>query len=469
MTVLALPTRRSAPPIPRASVFVTANAGSGKTKTLIDRVARLLLAGRRARGDPLRHLHQGRRRRDAAAPVRDAGRLGGDGRRARWRQRLAELDERRPRPLPGARRPVRPRAGDAGRPEDPDHPRLLREAAAALPAGGRRLARLHGAGRRRGRARCRPPARESVAAAAPCDDPDGPIGRGLRPLLGRAGLRDASSEMFAAFEARRGAIGAYVDGVRRARGAARRLATLRLRRPGRRRTTWRPRRSPASTGALWRARGRALLAAGGKTDQTPRSAAMMRRIAAAPTFADMLARSSATRQRRARNRLATTAASKPAAPAQWLAGRAGPAGSRPASACAAARVAADTRPRPDPRRAPMQASTTAPRATAAALDFADLIEQTQRAADQHRRRRRLGALQAGRRHRPRPGRRGAGHRPRPVGHPARPDRRVLRRRGRRAGRTRTMFVVGDEKQSIYSFQGADAGAVGAGERALPAA
>jgi len=30
---------------PRLSAFVTANAGSGKTKTLIDRVARLLLAG----------------------------------------------------------------------------------------------------------------------------------------------------------------------------------------------------------------------------------------------------------------------------------------------------------------------------------------------------------------------------------------------------------------------------------------
>ena len=30
---------------PKASVFVTANAGSGKTSTLVDRVARLLLRG----------------------------------------------------------------------------------------------------------------------------------------------------------------------------------------------------------------------------------------------------------------------------------------------------------------------------------------------------------------------------------------------------------------------------------------
>ena len=32
---------------PKASVFVAANAGSGKTSTLVKRVARLLLAGAR--------------------------------------------------------------------------------------------------------------------------------------------------------------------------------------------------------------------------------------------------------------------------------------------------------------------------------------------------------------------------------------------------------------------------------------
>lgn len=49
MTVIPFPTRETDPQRvaadPELSAFVTANAGSGKTKTLIDRVARLLLAG----------------------------------------------------------------------------------------------------------------------------------------------------------------------------------------------------------------------------------------------------------------------------------------------------------------------------------------------------------------------------------------------------------------------------------------
>ena len=45
-----------------------------------------------------------------------------------------------------------------------------------------------------------------------------------------------------------------------------------------------------------------------------------------------------------------------------------------------------------------------------------------------------------------------------MGHRPRPDRRVLRRRGRARRPAGTVFAVGDEKQSIYSFQGADAGA-----------
>ncbi|CAN5813415.1 hypothetical protein BH11PSE1_BH11PSE1_33980 [soil metagenome] len=49
MTVVPFPARETDPQRvaadPELSAFVTANAGSGKTKTLIDRVARLVLAG----------------------------------------------------------------------------------------------------------------------------------------------------------------------------------------------------------------------------------------------------------------------------------------------------------------------------------------------------------------------------------------------------------------------------------------
>ena len=70
------------------------------------------------------------------------------------------------------------------------------------------------------------------------------------------------------------------------------------------------------------------------------------------------------------------------------------------------------------------------------------------------RRRRLGALQARPRHRPRPRRRGAGHQPRAVGDPA-PHHRGFLRPARGAARpVRTLFAVGDPKQSIYGFQGA---------------
>ena len=66
---------------------------------------------------------------------------------------------------------------------------------------------------------------------------------------------------------------------------------------------------------------------------------------------------------------------------------------------------------------------------------------------------RLGALQARSRHRPRADRRGAGHQPEAMGDRA--HHRLRIHPGRRAAeRRRTVFAVGDEKQSIFSFQGA---------------
>ena len=61
---------------PRASAWVSANAGAGKTKVLTDRVVRLLLAGSRARPHPVPHLHQGGRRQHGDPRLRAPGPLG---------------------------------------------------------------------------------------------------------------------------------------------------------------------------------------------------------------------------------------------------------------------------------------------------------------------------------------------------------------------------------------------------------
>ena len=61
---------------PAASAFVSANAGSGKTHVLVQRVIRLLLDDVRAGKNPLHHLHQGGRRQHGGAGVFDARPLG---------------------------------------------------------------------------------------------------------------------------------------------------------------------------------------------------------------------------------------------------------------------------------------------------------------------------------------------------------------------------------------------------------
>ena len=61
---------------PRASAWVSANAGAGKTKVLTDRVVRLLLDGARARPHPLPHLHQGGGRQHGDPRLRAARRTG---------------------------------------------------------------------------------------------------------------------------------------------------------------------------------------------------------------------------------------------------------------------------------------------------------------------------------------------------------------------------------------------------------
>ena len=75
------------------------------------------------------------------------------------------------------------------------------------------------------------------------------------------------------------------------------------------------------------------------------------------------------------------------------------------------------------------------------------------------RHRRLGALEARRRPRPHPRRRGAGHEPGAMAGDRRRSPTSSSPARAPADVARTLFVVGDEKQSIYSFQGADPGRV----------
>ena len=61
---------------PRASAWVSANAGAGKTKVLTDRVRAAAADGRAARTDPLPDLHQGGRRQHGDPRLRAARRSG---------------------------------------------------------------------------------------------------------------------------------------------------------------------------------------------------------------------------------------------------------------------------------------------------------------------------------------------------------------------------------------------------------
>ena len=72
---------------PEISAWVAANAGAGKTYTLANRVARLLLADARPAENSLPHLHQGGRRRNAGAAVPAAGRMVDAARRGSARPR----------------------------------------------------------------------------------------------------------------------------------------------------------------------------------------------------------------------------------------------------------------------------------------------------------------------------------------------------------------------------------------------
>ena len=120
---------------PTLSAWVSANAGSGKTHVLTQRV--LQAAARRASIPRGSSASPSPRRRPPTWPQRrlqDAG--GVDD--ARRRRRSPRRSSRSARTTAGAARArpraqtVRARHRDAGRPENPDPPRLLRAAAAAV-------------------------------------------------------------------------------------------------------------------------------------------------------------------------------------------------------------------------------------------------------------------------------------------------------------------------------------------------
>ncbi len=82
-------------------MLVSANAGSGKTHVLAQRVINLLLRGADPGKDPLHHLHQGRRRQHGDARFRHAGGMD-RARRRRARRRKSALSTGKA-PMPAQR------------------------------------------------------------------------------------------------------------------------------------------------------------------------------------------------------------------------------------------------------------------------------------------------------------------------------------------------------------------------------
>ncbi len=226
---------------PAVSAWVSANAGSGKTHVLAQRVIRLLLDG----VDPAKILcitFTKAAAANMANRVFDALR--------RWTalddaeldaaiKRISDVQPDAARRARGAAA-VRPGAGDAGRPEGADHPRLLHAAAAPVSVRGQRRRALRGA--RRGgagaAARARsasaccstPPSRPTARSAArsPPRSPPPPT----RPSRTWSAKRSASATpcapgsttaaaSTAAIASLCGALGVSADDTRRARSTAR--------------------------------------------------------------------------------------------------------------------------------------------------------------------------------------------------------------------------------------------------------
>ena len=152
---------------------------------------------RRSGANPLPHLHQGRRRQHGEPRVRTLCGHGPCSTTRRSTTPCAKTGEQRIDAKRRAARAaaVRAGAGDAGRPEGADHPRLLHPAAAPVPVRGQCRGALRGARRDRGDQLLEQLSLDVLLEAA--GEPDSPLGRALasadsrrrRPDVPRPGAR----------------------------------------------------------------------------------------------------------------------------------------------------------------------------------------------------------------------------------------------------------------------------------------
>ena len=422
---------------PRASAWVSANAGSGKTYVLARRVIRLLLAGTDPGRDPLPDLHQGgggaRWRRACSTNSRalDDALRRRPGARDR-RGRGAPGGRRRPRPRPA---PVRARPRDAGRPEDPDDPRLLRKAAAPVPVrgecrrafrGARRARRQHPRRQRapeRPRRRCRPTPRDRS---------------GWRSAIVLAAAGDMVNEdSVAEFVEKRDRLRAWITAagsLEKALDRAADGARTGARRDGRRAPCG-DRRRVCLHGRRYRAGWWTCLASGGNEDQkaarAPRALSRRERM---PRSGSMpISHFWLTKDGEAARQPRHQSASK----ARWP-------GLDERLEAERARLDDAARPHRGRRLLRVERGDAPPRRCGdrgirAAEDGARRPrlrgpDRQDRRPAPARRGVALGALQARPRPRPHPGRRGAGHQPAPVAGDRRAGRGILRRRRRSARR-----------------------------------